>query len=192
MYQFNATELASPKAIKFHCLKGEVPLTVQEFIQDLRSSLDFQLAFSSAIANCPFPAVFFELPPITQDRLQRPFEFVLVESNSLVNIKANPSAFAEHLTQDTKVVAFHNLGGDARLIVPCPAGMAKYGHLKAFLGTASLVQVRAFWEKVAEEYEAAIGDAPKWLSTAGLGVSWLHLRIDSRPKYYRYQPYKQL
>ena len=192
MYQFNSTELASPKAIKFHCLKADVPLTVQEFIQDLQSSLDFQLAFSSAIAKCPFPAVFFELPPITQDGLQRAFEFVLVESTSLVNIKANPSAFVKHLRQDVKVVAFPNQGGDARLIVPCPAGMAKYGHLKAFLRTASLIQVRAFWEKVAEEYQAAIGEGPKWLSTAGLGVSWLHLRIDSRPKYYRYQPYKQI
>ena len=192
MYQFNSTELASPKAIEFHCLKDSALLTVQEFIQDLRSSLDFQLAFSSAIAKCPFPAVFFELPPITQDRLQQPFEFVLVESTSLVNIKVSPSAFVKHLSQDAKVVTFPNLGGDARLIVPCPVGMAKYGHLKAFLRTASLVQVIAFWEKVAEEYQAAICEAPIWLSTAGLGVSWLHLRIDSRPKYYRYQPYKQL
>ncbi|MGI9175867.1 MAG: DUF6940 family protein [Rhodothermales bacterium] len=23
-----------------------------------------------------------------------------------------------------------------------------------------------------------------WLSTAGGGVSWLHVRLDSRPKYY--------
>ncbi len=29
-----------------------------------------------------------------------------------------------------------------------------------------------------------------WLSTAGLGVDWLHVRIDSRPKYYRHGPYK--
>jgi len=35
-----------------------------------------------------------------------------------------------------------------------------------------------------------ISDRPTWLSTAGLGVYWLHLRLDSRPKYYRYQPYK--
>jgi len=29
-----------------------------------------------------------------------------------------------------------------------------------------------------------------WLSTSGLGVGWLHVRLDSRPKYYTYEPYK--
>ena len=30
-----------------------------------------------------------------------------------------------------------------------------------------------------------------WLSTSGLGVYWLHVRLDSRPKYYTYEPYKR-
>ena len=30
-----------------------------------------------------------------------------------------------------------------------------------------------------------------WLSTAGLGVYWLHLRLDTRPKYYSFQPYRK-
>jgi hypothetical protein len=29
-----------------------------------------------------------------------------------------------------------------------------------------------------------------WISTIELGVSWLHVRIDSTPKYYHYTPYK--
>jgi hypothetical protein len=28
-----------------------------------------------------------------------------------------------------------------------------------------------------------------WLSTSGLGVAWLHIRLDSTPKYYQHQPY---
>ncbi len=35
-----------------------------------------------------------------------------------------------------------------------------------------------------------IGHTPLWLSTAGGGVAWLHVRLDSRPKYYGYSPYK--
>jgi hypothetical protein len=31
---------------------------------------------------------------------------------------------------------------------------------------------------------------PEWLSTAGAGVSWLHVRLDDRPKYYGYAPYR--
>jgi len=29
-----------------------------------------------------------------------------------------------------------------------------------------------------------------WLSTAGMGVSWLHVRLDDRPKYYGHRPYR--
>ncbi len=30
----------------------------------------------------------------------------------------------------------------------------------------------------------------RWLNTEGGGVAWLHVRIDQRPKYYHYAPYK--
>jgi len=33
---------------------------------------------------------------------------------------------------------------------------------------------------------------PTWLSTAGGGVAWLHVRLDTRPKYYRYNPYRAI
>lgn len=36
---------------------------------------------------------------------------------------------------------------------------------------------------------ARVGTRPVWLSTAGAGVAWLHVRLDDRPKYYSYRPY---
>jgi hypothetical protein len=30
-----------------------------------------------------------------------------------------------------------------------------------------------------------------WISTSGLGVPWVHVRLDSYPKYYQYRPYAQ-
>ena len=36
-----------------------------------------------------------------------------------------------------------------------------------------------------------LGTAPVWLSTAGAGVSWLHVRLGDRPKYYGHAPYRQ-
>jgi NADH:ubiquinone oxidoreductase subunit len=35
-----------------------------------------------------------------------------------------------------------------------------------------------------------VGEQPVWLSTAGMGVAWLHVRLDDRPKYYGYSPYR--
>ncbi len=35
-----------------------------------------------------------------------------------------------------------------------------------------------------------IGEAPMWLSTAGAGVPWLHVRLEDRPKYYGHAAYR--
>ena len=32
---------------------------------------------------------------------------------------------------------------------------------------------------------------PVWFSTSGLGVTWVHLRLDERPKYITYAPYRE-
>ena len=34
-------------------------------------------------------------------------------------------------------------------------------------------------------------ELPVWVSTNGDGVAWLHVRIDERPKYYAYAPYRK-
>ena len=59
-----------------------------------------------------------------------------------------------------------------------------------FLRDAPKTQVDAFWRSVGRAMHDRVSSTPTWLSTAGMGVSWLHLRLDSRPKYYRHEPYK--
>jgi hypothetical protein len=90
------------------------------------------------------------------------------------------------------VVAFANLRGDALLVVPCPAGDAgAYGHLAAFVREAPEAQRDALWREVGEAMARRVGARPVWLSTAGAGVSWLHVRLDDRPKYYGHEPYRR-
>jgi hypothetical protein len=90
-------------------------------------------------------------------------------------------------------IVFPNLGGDAVLVVPCPQGPDEhYPHLAAFLRNAPKQQVRALWRKTAQEMLRSIGERPIWLSTAGGGVAWLHIRLDSAPKYYSHGPYRHL
>ena len=43
---------------------------------------------------------------------------------------------------------------------------------------------------LARELLARIDYRTLWLSTSGLGVAWLHLRLDHEPKYYQYAPYR--
>jgi len=62
-------------------------------------------------------------------------------------------------------------------------------HLASFLRTAPEPQKQEFWQKIGQVVSAKVGKRPLWLSTAGMGVAWLHARLDSRPKYYGYLTY---
>ena len=85
---------------------------------------------------------------------------------------------------------FKNLGGDAHLVVPCPIQGKAYPHLAAFVRQAPETQIHSFWAMLGKTYSSTLGEEPKWLNTAGLGVYWLHVRIDSHPKYYKTLQYK--
>ena len=116
-----------------------------------------------------------------------------MNSSTLPNIIADSSSFKEHFKEEKDVLSFPNLGRDAQLIVPNQiSSSSNYNHLATFVKNAPLNQIVNFWKKVGEEYDKLIGTETKWLSTAGLGVYWLHVRIDSRPKYYRFNDYKTL
>ena len=71
------------------------------------------------------------------------------------------------------------------MVVPCPlADPSAYGHLAAFIRHAPEEQRDALWRRIGEAMAQRVGMKPVWLSTAGAGVSWLHVRLDDRPKYY--------
>jgi len=157
----------------------------------MKTSQSFIHFYNDLLKNSKFEAFFWEVKPVTQDTLQDPFEFVLVNSTALKSIKADNLSFKKYFVSNKKVVSFPNLGGDAQLIVPTPDGdITNFSHLANFIRIPYNNTIVEFWEKVATQYEQAIGAQPKWLSTSGLGVHWLHVRIDSRPKYYQFQAYK--
>ena len=143
-------------------------------------------------------AVFFECPPVSRSIAgQVPFEFALLAAPALDAIDADSLAFSEHFaacnTGDT-IVSFTNLGGDAELIVPCPGTKgAQYAHLASFMQTAPISIRTKFWETVSNRISASFSRSnnPVWVSTSGLGVNWLHLRLDAHPKYYNHQPFKK-
>ncbi len=152
------------------------PAWVDRFVQELR--------------DCPFDAFFFETPPVTRATLDRPFEFVLIDAPPLARVPADRHSFRAQLDARRQVVTFRNLGGDAVLIAPCDHG-ADCAHLASFSRSATTEQVHELWRAAAVALERECGDSPRWLSSSGLGVAWLHLRIDERPKYYSHAPYRR-
>jgi uncharacterized protein DUF6940 len=156
-----------------------------------RTDESFRAFWSASLREVSFDAYCWECPPVTAQNVARAFECVFVSSPLLVEIPPDSSPFAEYFRPDCNVVTFDSLGKDAVLVAPCPGKQAEnFAHLSRFIATASEGQKSAFWKAAGVALEKTLGASPTWLSTAGLGVSWLHVRLDTRPKYYRHAPYK--
>ncbi len=168
-------------------------ITWRETAARLRGDASFRLALTRRVAESEHAALRWETCPVSASTRERPYEEVLLESPALARRRADPSPFARALAGvEGPVARFSNLGGDARLVVPTAAAEhGVYTHLASFVRGAPASQVDALWQAVGEELEGwwARSDRPVWLNTAGLGVSWLHVRLDSRPKYYRHRPF---
>lgn len=171
-------------------LRGTLPETRDRVLTLWAADPRFARAFSNAVAAAPFAGVYFETPSLTTDTLSLPFECVLLDGAALAGVDADPAPFRTKLHGPDAVVTFDNLGGDALLVAPTPAEGVDCAHLVAFLRTARDDQIAALWGAVALAVRSVVGTAPRWVSTAGLGVSWLHVRIDRAPKYYRHRPYR--
>ncbi len=186
-----AKEKISPTTTKYKILANQEPISYHSWISNLKNSTTFIDFFIDILKSSDHTAYFWEVKPVTKKQINEDFEFVLVKSNSLPNITADEYTFQKYFTAGEKVVSFPNLGGDAQLVVPTPLNNpSHYAHLASFVRNAPVNQVREFWKTTAAVYEKEIGKKTVWLSTAGLGVYWLHVRIDSRPKYYRFGEYK--
>jgi hypothetical protein len=179
--------------IRFSVSEEGRVLCWREVLALWRDSASFRSGFNAMLAAVPFAAYRWETPPVTADDLQADFQFVLAESPELL-AGADPSPFADHFRRagSASVIVFPNLGGDAQMVVPCPlAPHSTYAHLAAFVRGAPEAQRQALWVEVSRAMQQRLGQRPVWLSTAGGGVAWLHVRLDDRPKYYVHAPYRK-
>lgn len=166
--------------------------TFEEVWQAWQSDAAFRDFWIASLRENPFEAYCWECPPVREQNRARPFECVFVSSPSLARMTPEPGVFAEHFRAGRGVATFSNLGGDALLVAPCPPGAGSdYGHLAGFVRSAPVHEQHALWHAVGEAMAARLNAAPTWLSTAGHGVAWLHVRLDSSPKYYRHAEYER-
>ncbi len=186
--------LASGQGQKVRFLHGTDPLTFSQVLSHWRSNEQFRSFWINLLAEAPFSAYRWETPALTLATTDQPFECVLLDAPTL-DRPADRSTFAQHFQKanpEAGVVSFPNLGRDALLVVPCPRTPADdYSHLAAFTNNAPAKQQHALWQLVGQTTQDQLSQSPLWLNTAGMGVAWLHIRLDCSPKYYAYGPYRR-
>jgi hypothetical protein len=191
MWETRVDVLSNGRVRRVALLREGVTVSYAEVVDQWQTNEVFRTFFAALLAAPPFEAYFWETPPVTQATAARAFEFVLVDSPGLAGLVPDPSAFAGHFTPSQAVATFANLGGDAWLVAPAPQGPpAAYAHLAAFARQAPMSQQHALWQAIGAAVTQRLSSAPLWLSTSGLGVAWLHVRLDERPKYYTFAPYR--
>ena len=181
---------------------------------DTAKGRDFRNGLVEVLKQCPHKAIYFECNPVRADQVKNtPFLMTLLKSSSLAKVvHADPEPFSKQLIKarqsangqnDSFAAAFENLSGDAVLIVPTGAASSllsfqskdldAYAHLMTFVRRGSVDEVDAFWKAVFRQMTQQLRQKPQqwiWLNTSGDGVSWLHMRCDTSPKYYRFRPFK--
>ena len=193
MWNAEIDELDSGRVRRVGIRLDDKPVSYFEILEHWRSDHAFLAFFIYLLADAPYRAYLWETPPITNANAMRPFEFVFVDSPTLAGRSPDPITFASYFEDadvSAEAVVFANIGSDAVLVAPCPQGPSSaYTHLAAFARAAPAEQQHAFWRTIGSTVANDLSDRPLWLSTNGLGVSWLHVRLDTRPKYYNFRPF---
>jgi hypothetical protein len=189
MWQYQQHVISSA-VHKFTISTNHEPMTFRQIILSWETNAAFADFFSELLSKSSFSAFRWELPGLYRGNVDSAADFVLVDYPRL-NRAMRQSAFAEYFDGQSDTVRFMNLSGDTELVVPCPANSrCDYSHLASFVRTASEQQIQDLWRLVGKTMSEKLGERPVWLSTAGMGVPWLHVRIATKPKYYAYDPYK--
>jgi len=191
MYQYIEQVLA-PRTFLFKIKKDDQYLSFRKVLELWEQDAQFRLFYTQILREAPFMGFFWVHPPIIAASLDQIYEFVLVGTEAFKGKTADKTAFSQYFSPNQLTTSFGNLRNDAQLIVPCPANSTSetYIHLAAFIRNAQNSQIHDFWQQVSLSIQQKLSNTLLWVSTSGLGVHWLHVRLDQRPKYYSHQPYK--
>ena len=176
-------------------LKGETLLSFREVFTLWREEEAFRTFYLHLLRDNDFEAFFWEHPGLTSSLLDQPYELMLLNSRLLNRRQVDTVSFATFFKTNQLIVNFENLGKNALLIVPTPienTSVDGYKHFANFVRAAPIKQQQELLHQIGTLIlEQINANQFIWLNTAGSGVIWLHIRLDSRPKYYKTNAYKK-
>ncbi|NET34225.1 MAG: hypothetical protein F6K19_19745 [Cyanothece sp. SIO1E1] len=145
-WQTKIKQISSGAASKYQILANDIPLTFRQVFEGWQTESSFGSFYNDLLAASPFPAFYWEHPPLTLQELEEDYEFVLVNSSALSLIHSDPVPFAEKFEEGRVAVRFSNLRADAELVAPTPQGedLGAYAHLAQFVRKGKKEQQQFF------------------------------------------------
>uniref|UniRef100_A0A6T6N948 Uncharacterized protein n=1 Tax=Timspurckia oligopyrenoides TaxID=708627 RepID=A0A6T6N948_9RHOD len=144
-------------------------------------------------------SIYWECTPVESENSD--FRFTVSRAISLENRRIDLVTFERYfhsaMKQKKSVTQFSNLAGDSTLIVPVPNELCT----NQCADLASWLRATRTHTELRDELLVEVGEALKdriaqkqrvYLSTAGDGVSWMHVRLDPAPKYYTNLLYRNM
>jgi hypothetical protein len=123
------------------------------------------------------------------NNLTNKYQANFIEMKELDNIKTqNFKPFMSHINESKNifVTSFYNISEDTRLIIPIPRQNKNFSTIKDFIDNATITQQQHFWNHVSKEILLFLTKNENvFVSTHGLGVHYFHIRLCTRPKYYK-------
>lgn len=179
-------------ALEYEVYQDGLPMNLSEVLDRWESVVEFVDFYIELFRQSGFYAFIWETPPVSSEWLDGAFRFI-VHNLPRSSGRADRKTYAEYFDIEGApegVVSFLNLGRDSLLVVPSPFRLdADYSGMAEFLASAPVNQQRMLWSELGRLAKRRISNKPMWISVAGGGVPWLHIRLDSVAKYYRYGPY---
>lgn len=191
-YRAKTTSL-SPHGRQVHILKDAVQLPFARIIEGWRYSPAFRSFYTETLLAHGGNGCFWEHPRLNKSTVDQAYECVITQTDTFSGRTANFRPFAREMRPGERIGSFPNLSGEALLVVPNQSDEISCNgrDLISFLRTAPEKLMHEFWARVGQETAAAIdaGSPFQFLSTHGLGVLWLHVRLEERGKYYSFKAY---
>ncbi len=150
----------------------------------LSKNKTFRSTCTQILQSVPYPDYVWYLCKIGKGCEVNPFKFTVKQT--VFDCKEDPKTF-DAVNFDKSMNIIPNLSKNALLLVPKYLKTEKrcYSSISKFMRYGPPNQVDDFWKALADILTYPVN---AWISTHGHGVCYLHLRIDSQPKYLNWVP----
>jgi hypothetical protein len=183
------------KSVLLQLQENGHPLSFATVIKYWKERAPFREFYTATLLKHGGNGCFWEHPRLNQSTADQASECVITQTDAFSQRTANFRPFAQAVSPGKSISIFPNLSGNALLAVPNQSEESRFNgrDLISFLQTAPTDLVHGLWKAIGVETTTAIEtEAPfHYLSTHGLGVLWLHVRLEKRPKYYHHRPYRR-